>query len=375
MGQFSAFAKHPIRTMRITKIVRNQILIVLFASVAGILTGVLGGFFVQNADLKNFLLNLSGNLVVSIIIFLFLQQGIKSLYPIDEINKLPIAQIIESIRDTKHNQRIRILDTFTELTDYPEFKDAVITAMKRKTKIDILLIHPHSAGAKRRAEQLKGNIDIIQEIHKSLTQLYALCSEVEAKYKDYVEVRLYSALPSISMHHCDDWAYTSLLPIGDRGDQSACLKVPMSNPFGSYIDNTFEQIWNGTEEAPTIRLEEHMELRLEPVTQDTPHPAGYLFAYLETNRRVPKECFTIIDHTSNPIYKVAELKDKISCYIDGKEWSAIPHILRPEDSQSTAQYRQALDLIEQRYGARNPRIGRYPVITHLENLTEINPRP
>ncbi len=368
------FRKRSLWRISISKTVRVQIFIIVGVSLAAILTGILGEFFVVNADLRAFLLDSSSNLAIAVIIFLFLERGIKSLHPITETYKLPIHEIIEEIRNTRQSQRIRILDTFTALTDnYPEFKDAAMTAIKKRTKIDVLLIHPYSIGAQKRAEQLKDPIDIAQEVNKNLRQFYAFCSGLEAKDKPYLEIRLYSALPSISLYHCNDWAYISLFPIGERGDESPNLKVPVDNPFGSYVDKTFEQLWHGTPKAPTIQFEEHMLLRLD-VGDRGPSSLGYHFAYDVTKGGVDRsQCFILLDH--NPfletVYHEAKVREKICFYVDGKKWRARPHILNARNTQDMDEYNRALDLIEQRYGWKKGTIGRDPEIACFKDIIEI----
>jgi len=367
------FSRHrSVRTMRITKAIRAQIFVILGIFTATVLTGVSGGFFTPNIDLRNYLLGLSSNLAVSIVIFLFLERGIKSLNPIGEIHKLPVPEIIEGIRNVRRGQRIRILDTFTILAnDYPEFKDAVVAAVQKGAKIDILLLHPHSIGAERRAEQLKDQVDIIQEINKNLMYFYALQSELEDKYKRYVEVRLYSALPSISMYHCGEWAYVSLFPIEERGDESPNLKVPIDNPFGSYVDNTFEQIWRGTTKAPTILLEDHMRLRTEPIDGGSSHK-GYYFAYQKVGGKIDRsQCFVLSDH--DPFYGTVfksprEVNDEIFFYVDGRKWRARPHMLDSRDPQGMSEYNNILSLIEKRYGWKEGKLGRNQEITCFKDI-------
>ncbi len=123
------------RAIRITSNVKNQLFIVLGLSSAAIVTAFFGINSVVRVNylpLADFLLGLSGNLIVALIIFLFLEQGIKSLHPISEIRNLPSSGFIENVRRVKRGDRIRILETFSSLINehYREFEAAIKEAIK-----------------------------------------------------------------------------------------------------------------------------------------------------------------------------------------------------------------------------------------------------
>src|SRR5260221_11828013 len=98
--------------------VKKQLLIVLALSTGALVSAAFGLLPLVHAKyppLADLLLGLSGNLIVAIIIFLFLERGIKSLHPISEIRSLPYFEFIDSVRRAKKGDRIRILETFSSL--------------------------------------------------------------------------------------------------------------------------------------------------------------------------------------------------------------------------------------------------------------------
>jgi hypothetical protein len=372
------------QALHITKSVKNQFAVTLLLLIASIATYILGAYgtlglfndFSQN--IHDFLLGLSGNLIVAIIIFFFLEQGIKSLHPIGEIRTLPAKDFIESMKKVKHGGRIRILETFTYLITEQQydFFDAIRDAARNGAKIEILLFHPYSEGARKRAQQLRGKIDVEDETRKNLARFNELYDSLDSRYKKNLEIKLYTALPSIAMYRCNDWAYVSLFPIGNRADRCPNLKVPMDNPFGSYVDDMFDELWIGTPGTPTISLHSHMFLYMEDntLTNSISHP-GYYFAYDVMNGEVDRtQCFLV--ENSNTflfsIYENVKEKDRTIFFLDRKTWQAVPHRLNPDDVDDVDEFNRACNTIVQRYEWPAHKLGRHSIIIRLKDIQEIS---
>src|SRR5689334_10106878 len=186
------------RAIRITRGVKKQFFIILALSSAALLTAIFGTVPTVRASyppIADLLLGLSGNLFVAVIIFLFLEQGIKSLHPISEIRNLPTTEFIGSVRLAKKGDRIRILETSSSLINehYAEFASAITKAIREGAEVEILLFHPYSQGARRRAEQLKGRANVPESIRKNLAHLYEVQSITEHDIQKSIQVKLYSA--------------------------------------------------------------------------------------------------------------------------------------------------------------------------------------
>lgn len=365
------------RVMHITSNVKNQLFIVLALVSATVVTAIFGllprvrASYLPLADL---LLGLSGNLIVAIIIFLFLERGIKSLHPISELRSLPDSEFIESVRRAKKDDRIRILETFSSLINlyHTEFATAIEEAIKAGAEVEVMVIHPYSVGAKRRAEQLKGRVDLQEGMRKNLMHLYELESATNYTGKHNLHVKLYTALPTIQMYRCGEWAYVSLFPIRESSEHSPNLKVPMDNPFGSYVDDTFEKLWRGTDEAPTIPLDAHMRLQFASSSPDL--SSGYFFAYDEHQNQIDKTCCFVVGESNTLLSAISEnikVKETTTILLDNKMWLAEPHVLNPKDSNELDELMHARKLIERRYGWDHRKLGLNPFILRFKNIKEV----
>ena len=364
-------------SLRISKSVKTQIFVVAALLVSSIAAYILGTYIKLDSHTQNFFAGLSGNLIVAVIIFIFLEQGIKSLHPISEIRSLPATEFIENMGKAKSGTRIRILETFTSLTNEHQetFAAAVKQATKNGAKVEILLFHPFSDGAKKRAQQLRGQANVEEELQKNLARLYSLQSQLEHRGKSALEVKLYNALPSIAMYRWGDWAYVSLFPIGKRADRCPNLKVPIDNPFGSYVDDTFEELWVGTPEAPSIPLDSHMRLHIEPfMTAHESSNLGHYFAYDEVDGKADGSKCYIVEHGHTfffSIYENLQEKEKVVFYVDEKKWQAEPHLLNPRDTLELDEYTHALRLVERRYELIEGKLGGTPIIIRFKNIEAI----
>ena len=378
-AQVDSREKHQLeRVLRITRSVKKQLFVVIFLFSAAIITVIFGIIPVVRVSyplIADFLLGLSGNLLVAIIIFIFLEQGIKSLHPISETRSLPYSEFIENVRRANKGDRIRILETFSSLINqsHLEFAKAIQAAIKAGAEVEVLLFHPYSAGAKRRAEQLKGRANVPEGIRKNLAYLYELQSVTEHISPNSLQVRLYTALPSIQMYRWEEWAFVSLFPIGKRSDRTPNLKVPMDNPFGSYVDEAFEELWKGTDEAPTISIDDHMQLQFIVPSPDLTS-TSYFFSYNEENDQVDRtNCYVVGDNSLFFffIYEDVKEKENVTFLLDNKKWCAEPHVLNPKVSNDLNELIHARELIERRYGWAKERLGPSPFILRFKDIKEV----
>ncbi len=336
-AQVDSREKHQLeRALRITMSVKKQLFVVIALFSAAIITVIFGIIPVVRVSyplIADFLLGLSGNLLVAIIIFIFLERGIKSLHPISETRSLPYSEFIENVRRANKGDRI----------------------------------------TKRRAEQLKGRANVPEGIRKNLAYLYELQSVTEHISPNSLQVRLYTALPSIQMYRWEEWAFVSLFPIGKRSDRTPNLKVPMDNPFGSYVDEAFEELWKGTDEAPTISIDDHMRLQFIVPSPDLTS-TSYLFSYNEHNDQVDRtNCYVVGDNSLFFffIYEDVKEKENVIFLLDNKKWCAEPHVLNPKVSNDLNELTHARELIERRYGWAKERLGPNPFILRFKDIKEV----
>src|SRR6266536_1355461 len=284
-----------------------------------------------------------------------LERVIKSLHPISETRSLPYSEFIENVRRANKGDRIRILETFSSLINqsHLEFAKAIQAAIKAGAEVEVLLFHPYSAGAKRRAEQLKGRANVPEGIRKNLAYLYELQFVTEHISPNSLQVRLF--------------------PIGKRSDRTPNLKVPMDNPFGSYVDEAFEELWKGTDEAPTISIDDHMRLQFIVPSPDLTS-TSYLFSYNEHNDQVDRtNCYVVGDNSLFFffIYEDVKEKENVIFLLDNKKWCAEPHVLNPKVSNDLNELTHARELIERRYGWAKERLGPNPFILRFKDIKEV----
>jgi hypothetical protein len=233
---------------------------------------VLPQFGVRNGDLTAFLLNLSADLCGAVVIFVSLERGIKSLNAITVIPVLPVDRFINEIRT--RGKIVRVLETWTALVNDDacryQFAEALRHALRSNATVQVFLIHPDCSAAPQRAQQLAGSVDVIQEIRKSIRRFYALDALGRG-----LEVRLYNALPSITMYQCNRTAYVSLFPVSAPSSQHDLLEVEMFSRFGLFIERSFDELWAGSGNSRTIPVQAHMRLTLDP---SVPGPGAY-FAF------------------------------------------------------------------------------------------------
>lgn len=361
------------RSLRISILVKKQIFIILALLASSVLAFLLGNYLKLDANIQNFFLGLSGNLLVAVVIFLFLEQGIKSLHPISEIRHLPVMDFIENVSRAKTETQIRILETFTFLiNEHPrEFTTAIKQALKNGAKVEILLFHPFSEGAIKRAQQLKGQVDVQGELQKNLARLYDLQSTLAEHDKKNFTVKIYTALPSIAMYRCGDWAYVSLFPIEKRADRAPNLHVPIDTPLGSYVDDAFDELWAGTPETPTILLTSHMRLHIGATFSGTyTSHSGHYFAYEEISGKIDSsKCFAVEEsHAFFSIYDPGKEKDKVIFQVDEIRWQAVPHLVNPKDPKELEEYNHACQLIEQRYELATGRLNGHVNILRFQDI-------
>src|SRR5947207_14051353 len=122
-AQVDSREKHQLeRVLRITRSVKKQLFVVIALFSAAIITAIFGIIPVVRVSyplIADFLLGLSGNLLVAIIIFIFLERGLKSLHPISETTSLPYYAVLENLRRANNTDPTGIVETFSSLSTPP----------------------------------------------------------------------------------------------------------------------------------------------------------------------------------------------------------------------------------------------------------------
>jgi hypothetical protein len=211
-------------------------------------------------NLGGWLLNLSADMLGAVVIFMALERGIRSINSINVVPALPVGRFIEEVRT--QGKVVRILETWTNLVNddasYGRFAEAVREALQNDATVQVLIVHPASSAAAQRVQQLAGTTDGAREIATTVRRFYAMLSLGTG-----LEVRLYNALPSITIHQVNRIAYVSLFPISRLSSQQDLLEVEMFSRFGLFIEQSFDELWRGSPHSPTIPIQSHMALQLD----------------------------------------------------------------------------------------------------------------
>lgn len=195
----------------------------------------------------------------AILFFVLLDYGIErigelNLFGIREYPHLPAFEFMEAAAG-KAKRVVRILDTWSYLTNdpdyWPRFREAVQEALGRGVRVEMLLVKPGSAGARKRTEELLGLVDVGTELALCIKRAVTLTRDAEsAGWGDRLSVRLYSSDAVVTMHMWDEDAYWSFYPPRDRADTNPHLMVSLRTQLGIFLGGEFDKKWNAQDTVP-----------------------------------------------------------------------------------------------------------------------------
>ncbi len=195
----------------------------------------------------------------AILFFVLLDYGIQrinelNLFGIREYPQLPAFDFMDAVAE-KSKRAVRILDTWSYLTNepdyWPRFRGAVLEAVRRGVKVEMLLSRPGSPGAQKRAEELSGIVDVPAELELCVRRVAGLVEEADATGGNgRLAVRLYSSDATVTMHMWDVDAYWSFFPPRDRADTNPHLMVSLRTQLGTFLGGEFEKRWNDRDTVP-----------------------------------------------------------------------------------------------------------------------------
>jgi DNA-binding CsgD family transcriptional regulator len=143
---------------------------------------------------------------------------------------------------------IRVLNTWTGI--FIDHGDSILKAIQNGVRVQMLLLDPSSPFARQRSHDLslaRGDVVIDQEevsknIRTSIRQLVTFCLEPECDTSG-LELRLYNAMPAVSMHQCDHHALVGFFPHSERTTTFPVLEIRTDSPFGTQIEAEFSHLW------------------------------------------------------------------------------------------------------------------------------------
>lgn len=247
---------------------RRPKIIVLIVIIMFIIFIVLAANF--QGTIKDIFLNLGTELGGALITVIFLDIILKQVRKSDgkQIEGFDYNKFNENIRKTK--TQVRVLTTFTYLLSDDaknrqsrrEFRESLAYLVKNRHNITIqfLLLDPFSDAADQRAEERQDE-KVIYQIKQNLSELYYLKKDTAFQR---VHVKVYDALPRISLFQWDDNASMSFYPRNRSISETDRFEFSVNTPLGDFLTRTFNDLWT---DEKTIDINQYMCVGLQAKTE------------------------------------------------------------------------------------------------------------
>ena len=195
---------------------------------------------------QNLLLNLSPELFTLIITLLIIQPFLSRLEEdrVREHLRLDHPSFCEKVAQT--SDVVDILDTFSYLFSgraAGRFADAARAAVNRGATVRIMLLDPDSPAALQRSDELSADVRL--EVMRNLRDLKRLEAQLPSDRQGRLQVRLYSAAPSIQLYRSGERIMVSFYPVDRLSGEGQQLEVRITSPLGAFVSERFAELWNG----------------------------------------------------------------------------------------------------------------------------------
>jgi len=223
----------------------------------------------QKTPFVEILLNISGEFIGGMIVFIWLDQGIRKIEMlhsgIQDVNRLPLDEYILSIKKTRSKVFIYdiYLDSVFENQVGKEFEKAIENTVKdRNVDVRILITNPESDAANKRAEELSQNSGSKKEASQYLSDMrinfrrlegmFNVSKEASETNRGKLSVKVTSTYARFSMYSWDDDAFWSFHSAGEPSTKGGQLKIPLDHKLGKMLVKEFEEAW---EDKDSISIE------------------------------------------------------------------------------------------------------------------------
>ena len=196
---------------------------------------------------QNLLLNLSPELVTTIITLMIIQPFLSRLEEdrVREHLRLDYPSFCEKVAQA--SDVVEVLDTFSYLFSgrtSERFAEAARKAISRGATVRILLLDPDSPGALQRSHEL--GADVRLEVMRNLRDLKHLEAQLPRDRGGQMQVRVYSAAPSIQLYRSGERAMVSFYPVDQLSGEGQQLEVRITSPLGSFVSQRFAELWSSS---------------------------------------------------------------------------------------------------------------------------------
>jgi hypothetical protein len=142
---------------------------------------------------------------------------------------------------------VEVLDTFSYLFSgrtSERFAEAARTAVSRGATVRIMLLDPDSPAALQRSHELSA--DVRQEVMRNLRHLKHLEAQLPRDRREQMQVRVYSAAPSIQLYRSGERIMVSFYPVNQLSGEGQQLEVRITSPLGSFVSERFAELWSSS---------------------------------------------------------------------------------------------------------------------------------
>lgn len=168
------------------------------------------------------------------------RYGIKHVY-----KSMPYSEFYKRI-DSSKTKKVRILQTWLKGTN--PITDEMIEAIERGVEFELILLKPDSSIAAMRT----ADIGLEQNSTRAITLFEGIKAAVKNKKinQEKFKVRFHDRLPPFSMYAVDDWIIIGLYWHGRGSVANPMIQLDSINKgkYGWNVMDTFEEIWNKSEE-------------------------------------------------------------------------------------------------------------------------------
>jgi hypothetical protein len=194
---------------------------------------------------RNLLLNLSPELFTTIVTLMIIQPFLSRLEEdrVREHLRLDYPSFCEKVAQA--SDVVEVLDTFSYLFSgrtSERFAEAARAAVSRGATVRILLLDPDSPAAQQRSHELSADVRL--EVMRNLRDLKHLEARLPGDRRGQLQVRLYSAAPSIQMYRSGERIMVSFFPVDQLSGEGQQLEVRITSPLGSFVCERFAELWS-----------------------------------------------------------------------------------------------------------------------------------
>jgi hypothetical protein len=196
---------------------------------------------------QNLLLNLSPELLTTIVTLMIIQPFLSRLEEdrVREHLRLDYPSFCEKVAQT--SDVVEVLDTFSYLFSgrtSERFAEAARTAVSRGATVRIMLLDPDSPAALQRSHELSADVRL--EVMRNLRDLKQLEAQLPRDRRGQMQVRVYSAAPSIQLYRSGERIMVSFYPVDQLSGEGQQLEVRITSPLGSFVSERFAELWSSS---------------------------------------------------------------------------------------------------------------------------------